>query len=182
MFLCRASMHSFHRLSILERATDHECVNNCNRPKEMWVGFKCNGHIIFSHRRGASKIQHMRFPPSPPPPPPACLTSSPLVLSPPLFPHPPCSIVVGWDISGSGAPAGVFSQRRVVRHYDSANGIFDGSEPWENSAGEQETGDDEQRPLPPPPAPLVSLIRDMETNGGGGGGKAWPTRGPTTLN
>ncbi len=31
--LCRASMHSFHQLSILERATDHKCINNCNHPK-----------------------------------------------------------------------------------------------------------------------------------------------------
>ncbi len=52
---CRASMHSFHRLSILERATDHKCINNCNRPKEIWVGLKCNGPIIFSQRGVASK-------------------------------------------------------------------------------------------------------------------------------
>ncbi len=29
----------FHRLSILERATDHGCINNCNHQK----GSKCNG-------------------------------------------------------------------------------------------------------------------------------------------
>ncbi len=29
--VCRTSVHFFHRLSILERATDHKCNNNCNR-------------------------------------------------------------------------------------------------------------------------------------------------------
>ncbi len=59
-------------------------------------------------------------------------------------------------------------------------GIFDGSEPWENPIEAQEAGDDQQRLLPLPPAPLVSLIRDLETNGDGGGrGKAWPASGPT---
>ncbi len=45
-------------------------------------------------------------------------------------------------------------------------GIFDGSEPWENSVGAQEA----TPPPSPPPAPLVSLVRDLETNGDGGGG------------
>jgi hypothetical protein len=58
----------FHRLSILERATDHGCIKNCNHPKEMWVGLKCNGLVIFSQRGGIFKILHMRFPLSPPPP------------------------------------------------------------------------------------------------------------------
>ncbi len=79
----------FRRLSILERATDHECINNCNHPKkkEMWVGFKCNGLVIFSQRGGTSKyntcvsrLPHPHLPPrllhlislvpSPLPPPP----------------------------------------------------------------------------------------------------------------
>jgi hypothetical protein len=42
----------FHRLSILERATDHKCINNCSYSKEVWVGFKCNGPVnFFSERR-----------------------------------------------------------------------------------------------------------------------------------
>ena len=61
-------------------------------------------------------------------------------------------------------------------------GIFDGSEPWENSAGAQEAGDDQQPPRTPPPAPLVSLIRDMETNGGGGGVKLGLHVVPHALN
>jgi hypothetical protein len=103
-------MHSFHRLSILERATDHKCNNNCNRPNEMWVGFKYNGLIVFSQRGDASKVYNTcipAFPLSPSPPPPTHLLS--LVPSP-LLPHPPSSKVVGRDISGSGALAGVFSQ------------------------------------------------------------------------
>jgi hypothetical protein len=54
--VCRASVHSFHRLPILDRTTDHKCNNNCNRPIEIWVGFKCNGLIVFSQRGGASKV------------------------------------------------------------------------------------------------------------------------------
>jgi hypothetical protein len=107
--MCRASKHSFHRLSILERATDHKCINNCDHPKEMWVGFKCNGLIIFSQRGGASKYNTCvsRLPPPPPP------ASPPLLGSlPPSSPTPPSSVVVGRDISGSGAPAGVFSQEK----------------------------------------------------------------------
>jgi hypothetical protein len=140
----------------------------------MWP---CN----FFQRGGASNTTHAfsRLPPPPPPPPPA---SPPLLGTLPHPPHPPSSIVVERDISDSGAPTGVFSPKKG----DPSNvtgkvGIFDGSEPWENSVGAQEVGDDQQRPLPPPPAPLVSLVRDLETNGdeGGGGGKAWPTRGPS---
>ncbi len=56
-------------------------------------------------------------------------------------------------------------------------GIFDGSEPWENLVGAQETGDDQQRLLPLPiPALLMSLVRDWRQIGGeegGGGNKAW---------
>jgi hypothetical protein len=76
---------SFHRLSILERVTDHKCNNNCNRPKEMWVGFKCNGLIVFSQRGGASKYTTHAFPAFPPSPPrlPHLLS---LVPSPPLPP------------------------------------------------------------------------------------------------
>ncbi len=92
----------FHRLSILERATDHKCINNCN---EMWVGFKCNGLVIFSQRGGTSKHNTCVFPPSPPPPPSARFTSSPWY-PPPSLPHPPSSVVVGRDISDSGALTG----------------------------------------------------------------------------
>ncbi len=108
----------FHQLSILERATDHECINNCNHPKEMWVGFKFNGLIIFLREEVLQNTTHA-FPPSPTPPPPACLTSSPWFPHPfsphpfsPQSPPPPSSVVVGRDISGSGAPAGVFSQKK----------------------------------------------------------------------
>jgi hypothetical protein len=75
----------FHRLSILERATDHKCIYNCNHPKEMWVGFKCNGLVIFSQTGGASKYNTCVFPP---PPPPACFTSSPWY-PPPSLPQAP---------------------------------------------------------------------------------------------
>jgi hypothetical protein len=113
----------------------------------------------------------------PPPPPPPRLLS--LVPSPPSPPHPQlrCCWVGHLWLWCFGR--GVLSREGWSVNYDSAADIFDGSEPWENSAGAQETGDDQQQPLPPPPAPLGSLIRDMETNGGRGGGKAWPTHGPT---
>jgi hypothetical protein len=98
----------FHRLSILERATDHKCINNCNRPKEMWVGFKCNGLIIFSQRGGASKYNTCVSRLPPPPRLPHLLSLVPS----PLLPHPPSSVVVGPDVSGSGTQAGVFSQEK----------------------------------------------------------------------
>ncbi len=53
-----------------------------------------------------------------------------------------------------------------------AAGIFDGSEPWENSVGAQETGDDQQRLLPlPTPGSLGVPGQRLETNGGWGGGE-----------
>jgi hypothetical protein len=100
----------FHRLSILERATDHGCINNCNHPK--------------THE----------FPALPPLPPPAGFTSSHLLSLAP--PPPPSSVVVERDISGSGAPTGVFSQKKGdLSIVTGVAGIFDGSEPWENSVG-----------------------------------------------
>jgi hypothetical protein len=146
------------RLSILERATDHGCINNCNHPKEMWVGFKCNGLVIFLREEVFQNITHAFSRPSPPPP----LPASPTLLGP------PSSVVVERDISGSGAPTGVFFPKKGdPSNVTGVAGIFDGSEPWENSVGSQEAGDDQQGPLP---APLVSLVRDLETNGMGGGG------------
>ncbi len=95
------------------------------------------------------------------PPPPASL---PL---PSSFPHPPSFVVVGRDISDSGALTGVFSQEKgdpsdmtvgLTYLMDQSRG--------RTQPGAQEAGDDQQRPLPLPSAPLVSLIRDLETNGG----------------
>ncbi len=51
-------------------------------------------------------------------------------------------------------------------------GMFDGSEPWENSVGAQETGEDQQRLLPLPiPALLMFLVRAWRQIGGGEGGE-----------
>ncbi len=113
-------------------------------------------------------------PPHPPPPPPA---------SPPLLGIlPPSSVVVERDISHSGAPTGVFSPKKGdPSNVTGGAGIFDGSEPWENLVGAQETGDDQQRPLPPPPrllwCPWSGTWRQMGMEGGRG--KAWLARGPT---
>jgi hypothetical protein len=67
-----------------------------------------------------------------------------------------------------------------------ASGIYDGSEPWENSVGAQETGDDQQRLLPlPTPVLLMSLVRDWRQIGGeegGGGIRLGFARGPHTPN
>jgi hypothetical protein len=142
--LCRASVHFFHQLSILERAMDHKCNNNCNCPEEMCVGFKCNGLIVFSQRGGNSKsLQHMRSPPTPPPP---------LLGSPP--PRPPSSVVVGWNILWLWcSDRGVLPNEGWSVSCDRVIVISDGSEPWENPAGAQESGDVQRRPCPPPPAP-----------------------------
>jgi hypothetical protein len=113
--VCRASMHSFHRLSILERATDHKCNNNCSRPKEMWVGFKCNGLIVFSQRGGASKYTTHAFPAFPPSsPPPACLTSSPW-FPPPSSPTPPALFLLGETSLALVLWQGCSLKRRVIR-------------------------------------------------------------------
>jgi len=83
----------------------------------------------------------------------------------------------GRDIFGSGAPTGVFSpEKGDPSNVTEVADVFDGSEPWENSVGAQETGDDQQRLLPlPTQAPLMSLVRDWRRMGGGEGGrsKAW---------
>ncbi len=101
--LCRASVHFFHRLSILERATDHECNINCNRLENVCVRFKCNGLIVFSQRGGYSKVCNICCPPPPHP--------SPHLLSlvPPSPAPPPAPLLLGGTISGSGALTGVFS-------------------------------------------------------------------------
>jgi hypothetical protein len=74
LYLCRASMHSFfidcQSLSEL-RITSVLII--AITQKEMWMGFKCNGLIIFSQRGGASKYNTCV---SRLPPPPLCLTSS----------------------------------------------------------------------------------------------------------
>jgi hypothetical protein len=172
--LCRASVHFFHRLSILERATNHKCNNNCNRPKEIWVGFKCNGLVILSQRRGGSKSHNTCVPPPPPP-------SPPLLGSPLPAPHPPPAPSLLGELSyGSGALAGVFSQEkgnptvmteRLSYLMDQSRGRI----LLECRSQEMTSGD----PAPLPLLPWCPLFRDMETRGGGRGGKAWPARGPT---
>jgi hypothetical protein len=48
--------------------------------------------------------------------------------------QPPSSVVVGRDISDSGALTGVFSPKKGdPSNATGGAGIFDGSEPWENS-------------------------------------------------
>jgi hypothetical protein len=74
---------------------------NCNRPKEMWVGFKCNGLIVFFQRGGASKVYNTcvsRLPPPHPPPPPRLPHLLSLAPSP-LFPHPPAPLLLGDETS-----------------------------------------------------------------------------------
>ena len=52
-----------------------------------------------------------------------------------------------------------------------AAGIYDGSEPWENTVGAQEAGDDRQRLLPLlTPVLLLSLAGIGDKWGGGGEG------------
>jgi hypothetical protein len=58
----------FHRLSILERATDHKCIKECSYSKRNVGRIKCNGPVIFSQRGGISSNTCV-FPPGPPPPP-----------------------------------------------------------------------------------------------------------------
>jgi hypothetical protein len=77
------------------------------------------------------------------------------------------------NIFGSGAPTGVFSpEKGDPSDVTVAADIFDGSEPWENSVGAQEAGDDQQRLLPPPPrllwSPWSGTWRQMKGGGGGG--------------
>ncbi len=139
----------FHRLSILERATDHECINNCSYPKEIWVGFKCNGPVNFFSERRYFKYNTCNFPPCLPPPPTKLHLLS--LATPPLSPQAPL-LSGGRDIFGSGAPTGVLSpEKGDPSNMTGEAGIFDGSEPWENSVGAQETGDDQQRLPPSPP-------------------------------
>ncbi len=105
----------------------------------------------------------MRFPPSPPPPPPRLLHLLSLVPSPLPPPPPKLRCCWAWHLWLWCSDRGILSKEGWPVKYDRGAGIFDGSEPWENSAGAQEAGYDQQRPLAP--APLESLIRDLETNG-----------------
>ncbi len=103
----------FHRLSILERATDHKCIKECSYSKRNVGRIKCNGPVNFLSERRYFK-QHMRFPAQPPPPHQA---SSPLLGNPPPPSLPQSSVVPeagtsrcsrGGDISGE-------SERRRVQ-------------------------------------------------------------------
>jgi hypothetical protein len=188
--VCRASMRSFfidcHSLREL-RITSVLIIAAIQ--KETWVGFKCNGPVNFFSERRYFKYNTCVFPPCQPPPPvlPPRQASSPLLGNPP----PPLSsqaplLSRGRDISGSGAPTGVFSpEKGDPSDMTGSAGIFDGSEPRENSFGAQETGDDQQRLLPlPTPVLLMSLVRDWRQIGGREGGGTWlgSARGPHTPN
>ncbi len=144
----------------------------------MWVGFKCNGLIIVLREELLQNTTHAfsRLPH----PPPACFTSSPWFPPPP---PPPPKLRCCWagHLWLWCSRRGVLSREGWPIKYDSGADIFDGSEAWENSAGAQEAGDDQQQPLPPPPrllwCPWLGTWRQMGDEGGGG--KAWPTPGPT---
>jgi hypothetical protein len=151
--MCRASMHSFHRLSILERATDHECNNNCNRPSDMWVGFKCNGLIIFLREEVLQKYTTHVFPPSPPSPsPPTCPTSSPWFPLP-SSPTPPAPLLLGGTSLALVLWQGCSLKRRVIRKlWQSCCHIW-----WVRAVGEFGRSTGVRRwPAATPPLPRLS--------------------------
>jgi hypothetical protein len=81
--LCRACMHSFfHQLSILERATDHECINNRSYSKRNVGGIQVQRSCEFSQRGGISNTTQAFYRPAFPPPPTKLLLLS-LVTPPP---------------------------------------------------------------------------------------------------
>ncbi len=91
-------------------------------------GLKCNGLVIFSHRGGISKYNTCVFPPCHPPP---CRLHL-LSLAPPPPPQAPLLL------SGTSLTLGL--RQGCPKKGDPSNatggaGIFDGSEPWENSVG-----------------------------------------------
>jgi hypothetical protein len=99
----------FHRLSILERATDHECINNCSYSKRNVGRIPVQQPCEFFLREEVFQIQHMRFPALPPPFPPTKL----LLLY--LVTPPPSSVVVEAGTSlALGLRQGCSLQRRVT--------------------------------------------------------------------
>ena len=105
----------FHRLSILERATDHK-----------WVGFKCNGPVNFFSERRYFKYNTCVSRPAKLHLPPTKLHLLSLVTPPPPSQAPLLSR--GRDISGSGAPTGVFSpEKGDPSDKTGSAGIFDRS-------------------------------------------------------
>ncbi len=156
----------FQRLSILERATDHECINNCNHPKEMWVGFICD---FFSKRR-CFKIQHPHFPAFPPP---ACFTSSPWY-PPPSFPHPPpqAPLLLSGTSLTLGLRQGCSLQRRATHQMRQVRlAYLMGQSRGRIRSELRGAGDDQQQPLPLPRllwCPWLGTWRQMGMGGGGG--------------
>jgi hypothetical protein len=81
----RARVHFYHRLSILERATDHECIiiAACQKKRQVWEVFQIQWSPIFREKKLEPSLAHLHiwFPtpspqsvppllghPSPPPP------------------------------------------------------------------------------------------------------------------
>jgi hypothetical protein len=128
--LCRASMHSFFiDCQSLRELRITSVLIIAITQKEMRVGFKCNGLIIFSQRGGASKYNTCvsRLPRPPPP----RLPPSSSWFPPPFFLPPPPQLRCFWAgrlwlwCSGRG----VLSREGWSVKYDRAADILDGTEP-----------------------------------------------------
>ncbi len=134
--LCRASMHSFFvDCQSLRELRITSVLIIAAIKKKTWVGFKCNGPVNFFSERRYFKYNTCVFPPCPPPPlPPPRQASSPLLGNPPPFLSSQAPLLSRCrDISGSGAPTGVFSpEKGDPSDMTGSAGICDGSEPWEN--------------------------------------------------
>ncbi len=166
----------FHRLSILERATDHN--NNCSRRE---YDFKCNGPTVFSQRGGRLKSLTCTCV-IPPPSPPLTLPHSCLLslVSPP--PHPPPPLLLPRTMTPArlqGRSPTVMGDPSVMTVAMSYFFLMDQShgKPLPERMSREVTSSD-PTPSQSLRAPEVGTHRPGE--GGGGAVIAWPSHvGPT---
>ncbi len=107
----------FHRLPILDRATDHKCIKECIYSKKRNVGrIKCNGLVNFFLREEVFQATHAFFPPSLPP----HQASTPLLGNPPPPPKAPLFQRRG-HLRLWGSDRGVLSIEGWPIRYDSSH-------------------------------------------------------------
>ncbi len=164
-------MHFFHRLSILERATDHECIiiAACQKKHQVWEVFKFNGPLFLrEEEKLAVTCTHGSPPPPPSPLPQSIPPLSWVIPPPPPPPSPPDSTALRLRCPCRGVPFEVKGGPWSKIWQRCCHIVMDQS--WgKPPPGAYESGIDQQwsRPLSSHPGPLCQDKGTKEKGGGG---------------